>query len=330
MAFADLLLAIDAGGSSTRAVIVRADGAVLGHGRGGPGNHTLVAWDTIRGSYRDAVDGACSQAGVALSAVAMAAAGSAGVGPAGELGDAIEALLRELRVTVPALVTGDMVSALWGALPEPVGVVVCAGTGSVCFGRTASGASRQVGGWGPLMGDEGSAHAIGVQALQAVARAADGRGQPTTLCDILSRLLGVDGPVAIAMRVYGEPLGREQIAALAPHVASAAERGDAVSRRILRQAGQELGLAAVTAMQALALAHGAPRVAYSGAVFDAGALVLDAFGATVHQQVPAARICAPLLPPLGGVIRLGFERLGCACGPDVIERLQTELHEVGI
>jgi glucosamine kinase len=312
-----ILLAIDAGGTHTRCAIAASDGRLLGRGSGGPGNHILDGWQTARDSLASATAEAIASAGDPRLDAAVA--GSAGVGPNGEGREVVEALLAELLPGAERRrATGDMVAALWGALRTPEGVVVSAGTGSVCLGRNAAGAMRQVGGWGHLMGDEGSAYDIAIRALRAVARAEDGRAPATALRAALLRRAEVGSPIELALQVYGAPHGRERLAGLALAVAEAAGEGDATAREILRHAAEELACAAATAMRALALEEGV--VSYAGAVFAAGAAILEPFAGYIRQAAPRARVEPPFLPALGGALRLALRDTGDAERLDVLER----------
>ncbi|HUI25911.1 MAG TPA: BadF/BadG/BcrA/BcrD ATPase family protein [Candidatus Kryptonia bacterium] len=321
-----MILAIDAGGSSTRALLIRRDGRVLGRGRGGPGNHALCGWDVTERSIRDAVKQACEPA--AVDAVRCAVVGSAGVGSGGESGEMVVALLSELFPRARVSVTGDMVAAFWGALTSEHGVVVAAGTGSVCYGRNRAGESRQVGGWGHVMGDEGSAYDLAVRALRAGARATDGRGPRTALSERIAEALGVGDFVAVAFRVYGEPMAREAIARLATIVAEAAAAGDAVARALLDDAGRELGVAAVGALRALDLSEIATTVAYTGAVFDAGTMVVDAFKETIIAAAPRASVCPAEFPPVIGAFKLALRDLNTPFSAEVAAALRATMESV--
>jgi N-acetylglucosamine kinase-like BadF-type ATPase len=324
-------VAIDAGGTGTRCVVASNQGAVLGTGRGGPGNQILAGWETARASLAEATTAALHAAPVTADRVDVVVVGSSGVGANGQGGEFVRWLLAEIAPQLTqVVVTGDMVTALWGALQPPVGVVVCAGTGSVCFGRNADGRTCQVGGWGHILGDEGSAYDIATRALRAMARAADGRGSATALSDVLIAAVGERTAVDTALRIYSEPLSREHLAALAVQVVAAARAGDQTALGILQHAGDELGLAAVTALRALDLADRTTPVSFAGAVFEAGDLVIDAFRARVHAAAPHAEIRAPLLPPVGGAFCLGMERLGEPVDAAVLARLQAGLNGSGL
>jgi len=298
-----VLVALDAGGTRTRCVVASSAGAILGAGHGGPANHILSGWELARDSVATALGAAVRAAGARR--IDAAVAGSAGVGPNGEGREVVEALLAELLPGAARVrATGDMVAALWGALRTPVGVVCSAGTGSVCFARNAAGETRQVGGWGHLMGDEGSAYDIARSALLAVARATDGRAAPTALVSALLARSGSSTPIELALRIYGGDFGRERVAALAVEVAACARAGDETASAILRSAAAELALGTVTAARALALQR--PRVSWTGSVFEAGELVLEPFAAAVRAALPEAQLAPPFLPPLGGALRLAL------------------------
>jgi N-acetylglucosamine kinase len=325
-----IILAIDAGGSNTRCLLASAHGSVLGFGTGGPGNHILCGWEVAQASFKEATAQALRAAGTAAVVVDVAVAGSAGVGAKGEGRELVEWLLRDLVPQSTAVqAAGDMVTGFWGALRVPIGVVVTAGTGSVAFGRNARGTICQVGGWGPIMGDEGSAYDIATCGLRAMARATDGRGTPTALDTLLPAALGADTAIDAALRVYTEPVGREDIAALAVEVAAAATAGDRVATEILRRAGEELGLLAVTVLRTLALADEPVSVSFAGSVFQAGRLVYEPFVASLNARAPLARVEPPLLSPLGGAFRMGLEALGITHDDTVIERLRAELPRNG-
>lgn len=325
------IMAVDAGGTDTRCVVSSFDGQVLGYGSGGPGDHVLHGWQTVRNSIHQATSEALQSANLRGSNVEVVMAGSAGLSADAEGRETVEQLLVEL---VPGAArvraTGDMVTAFWGALRTPIGVVVSAGVGAVCFGRNVTGETCEVGGWGPVMGDEGSAHDIAVQAVRAVARAADGRGEPTVLSEILMESLHVANEVEMAARLFADSAEREKLAQLAPQVVAAAQRGDAVAMQILRYAAKELAIGALTALRHLSLLNTAASVSFSGSVFEAGRLIIDPFRRAIHDASPHSSIEAPLLPPIGGAFRLGLQAVGYTMDEPIIYRFARGLVEVGM
>lgn len=112
----------------------------------------------------------------------------------------IQDIIRAGGYTGPLQIVGDQVTALAGALGQPVGTVLIAGTGSICYARTADGREARSGGWGHLIDDEGSAYALGRDILRAVVRAADGRAPATALTELVAPAPGC------ARRAAGYPL----------------------------------------------------------------------------------------------------------------------------
>src|SRR5581483_5378036 len=124
--------------------------------------------------------------------------------------------------------------------PEGWGVALVAGTGSMAFARAPDGRTARAGGWGYLLGDEGSGYALALAALRAVVRDADGRGPATRLT---SRLLAHFGAVLaqdLVRLVYGGGVDRAALAAVAPYVLEAAAAGDEVAAEIMAGQAEEL------------------------------------------------------------------------------------------
>jgi N-acetylglucosamine kinase len=295
-----VVLAIDGGGTSTRSLAIDSSGMILGGGEGGPSNHILAPWDVVRASIEAAINGGVEQAGLTPDDVCCISLGTAGIGPNGEGKEVIEDLASEILPAEKVTATGDMVIAYHGAIMGDCGVVVNAGTGSVVYGVSPRGASRQVGGWGHVLGDEGSAYDIAVRALRAGARHFDGRGPFTTLVDRLPEALEVSDFIQVAFKIYGLEMSREDISALARVVGEEAKGGDAVSQQILRSAGEELALAVAVAIRELGLEEAAVPVSYIGSVFASGECIVRPFAEAVMMRCPRATVLPPKFPAVIG------------------------------
>jgi N-acetylglucosamine kinase-like BadF-type ATPase len=146
-------------------------------------------------------------------------------------------------------VTNDGELALSG-LDGAVGVALVAGTGSIAFGRNAVGEKARAGGWGHLIGDEGSGYMIGRRAMQAAARAADGRGPQTAILPAIMESWSLTRADGMIGRVYPDG-DKGLIAALSAIVFTAARAGDRVARRIVAQAATDLAFTAIAVGDAL-------------------------------------------------------------------------------
>ncbi|HEV7126059.1 MAG TPA: BadF/BadG/BcrA/BcrD ATPase family protein [Ktedonobacterales bacterium] len=242
-----LFLGVDGGGSKTLAIVVDAQGQERGRGLAGSGNYQAVGAARALRAVRDAVTVALTMAHGHRPCRA-AWLGLAGVDRARD----VALLLPRVRTLARTVrLTNDAELAL-GALPEQVGVALIAGTGSIALGRDARGRTARAGGWGHILGDEGSGYTMGRQALTAAVRAADGRAPATALLALILAHWQLRAASELIEQVYAHE-DKARIAALAPLVLQAARAGDPAAARIVRRAARELALAAGTASASLDL-----------------------------------------------------------------------------
>ncbi|MFL6131098.1 MAG: N-acetylglucosamine kinase [Mycobacteriales bacterium] len=269
------VVGVDAGGTGSRAVVVR-DGAVVERRDLGPLNVLLHA---------DAVD----RLAALLTDVQATAAG---LGLAGlRSSEHAEQLAAELaaRTRARIAVGDDTDAALAGAFRGEPGVVVIAGTGSGAAGRDAAGRQARVGGHGFLLGDEGGGYWIGREAVRAALRAQDGTGPATAL-----RAMTDEAFRSVEREVHERPTDRQLLARLVPGVALAARAGDGEAGRILAEAARHL-VELAEAVRARLGARDLP-VAGAGGIFRC-APVRAAFTAATGAVPPAE-------PPELGALRL--------------------------
>src|SRR5262249_6073644 len=136
-------------------------------------------------------------------------------------------ILGEILASDTTVITDDAVIALAGATAGEPGVIVIAGTGSIAFGRNASGKTARAGGWGYLFGDEGGAFYIVRQAVRAALRFEEGWGQATSLHRLLIDATATHDVNDLMHRFYTPEFPRPRAAALSTLVDQAAEQGDA-------------------------------------------------------------------------------------------------------
>jgi N-acetylglucosamine kinase-like BadF-type ATPase len=145
--------------------------------------------------------------------------------------------------------------------------VIISGTGSIAFGRTGRNQAARAGGWGHILGDEGSGYWIGRQALRAVARAADGRGPATALTHRVLNHFAVQQAADLIGEVYDRQLRHHTLAQLARVVQQARDEGDEVATQILEQAAHELVRAARSVVERLHMRDEAFSFVLAGGVF---------------------------------------------------------------
>lgn len=221
----------------------------------------------------------------------------------------------------------DAYVALEGGLSGAPGVLVVAGTGSNCFGRAADGAEARSGNWGPILGDEGSGHWLGLEAIRATARAHDGRGRPGPLSDAVLAWLGLDDPEELLRAVHVGGPSRADIAAFAPTLLRLAAEGDPVARDILARGCDELASCLqVVAVTLFPRADTVPVLVTGG--LGANPTWWDAFAAAASDRVPAIVWRTAQLPPVLGAGRLALTRAGVRVDAAVDRALRNAADEV--
>ena len=255
---------IDGGGTRTTLVLADDEGRELARRVGPAGlvdpRRPAATAEMLARLVRDALD----EAGLSDPPAALCA-GLAGVGNEDERQE-VEDALAASGVAERVQVSTDGAIALEGALAGGAGVLLIAGTGSVAYGRAEDGRVERCGGWGMVVGDEGSGWAIGRSGLAAALRAADGRGPQTRLLEVFLRELELDGPSAIPP--WAGRSEKADVAALTTHVVAAAEGGDAVARRVLEHEARELACHAVALARRLEPWTGEVPVVFHGGVLS--------------------------------------------------------------
>ena len=223
---ASLVIGIDGGASNTVALLAEAaSGRVLGRGSGGPSNIQAVGESAALRELNLAVGAAFKAAGLPRGSVAAAALGLAGIDLDGT--DVIRGWASLVNLAPKLSVANDATLLFAAGTPDGWGLAVIAGTGSIAFTLDPHGKTARAGGWGYLMGDEGSAFRLGLLGLRAACRAADNIGPPTKLLPALLAKLGTKDPRDFIPAVYRGKWDKAAIAGLAPVVLELATADDA-------------------------------------------------------------------------------------------------------
>ncbi len=251
----DLVLGIDGGGTQTQALLALRDtGEVIGRGVAGPSNIQAVGAETGLKAISNSIRNAFSDAGLPHGSVSAICMGLAGIDWDGGLNVILD-WASSNAVAGKVRVANDATLLLAAGTPDGWGLAVIAGTGAIAFVKDPTGKEGRCGGWGYLLGDEGSAYSIAIGALKAVCRSFDGVEQPTALTERVVREMKIASIPAIIEAVYRGSWDRTAIAGLAPAVLEIAGAGDAVAMAIAKSEADQLARTAVGAV----LAHGLPK-----------------------------------------------------------------------
>ncbi|GMV99113.1 MAG: hypothetical protein AMXMBFR84_02520 [Candidatus Hydrogenedentota bacterium] len=282
-----LILAVDGGGTATRAALYSSDGQLIAEVSGSASNPVTQGVDrsiaVIAGLCRQLLQ---DQSGE----VACLAAGLSGAGRSGLRGAVSRGLANALRLS-RVVVTDDLRPMLHANLGSRSGILVISGTGSSVLGQTSDGRVLTVGGRGTLFGDYGSAFHIAQIALRAAADALDGLEERTTLEDALlqaANLVRFDDFVD-----WTQKADKETVANLAQVVGDTASKGDVVAKRCVEQAADALARQAAAAAHRLGLSGGLVILCHGGC-FDYISGYFEAFetaairmhGSAIIQRSP--------------------------------------------
>ncbi len=291
-----LYLGVDGGGTKTNIALMNGAGDIVAEGSGGPSNPLRVGVETAVANITRAIDGACDSGSISRGDIVAATLGLAGVRRQDIRERVRESFATRYRLR-KTIVTTDADIALYGTTLGKAGLVVIAGTGSVCLGINDEGERFISGGWGPIAGDEGGGRGIAGEALHRVAKASDGRGELTKLSERAAEYFRASNVENLIGAIYAPRMDNSRIAGFARLVVETAKDGDKIAVEILKEAGRELGIAAVAVIRKLELAKRKIPIGCVGSVFNAGELLTGPMTEIIGRVAPNAYLMEPLMPP---------------------------------
>lgn len=312
---ADLVLAVDAGGTKTAACFAQSLGSgkfqVLGRGQSTSGNPLSAGFEAATRAIELAVGAARTDAQLPPTPASRAVLSVAGAAnPA--VAERIVKWAKDARIADRVAVISDILPILAAGSEDCCGIALISGTGSVAFGRAKDGRTTRCGGWGYLLGDEGSGYAIGRAALRlALAHLEAAAPSPTPLVETILREFPANAPAELAKLIYNNDSPRSAIASVAPLVTRLAESGDSEAGGILNIAAQDLAQLVARAAQLLDLEKEPFFLAASGGVL-AGSMMLREQLAMQFAHANLRATIRMVTNPLEGCLRLADTELGTA------------------
>jgi N-acetylglucosamine kinase-like BadF-type ATPase len=302
----DLVIGVDGGGTATVAWVAPLDDVtntvVLGRGEAGPGNPRAVGFEFAQFTIGFAIAQALADAGRSREPVAAVHMGLAGAGRDSEQRQMEQWACGKGQVAHQARVTSDAEPILAAGSTDQFGIALIGGTGSLAWGRNARGDVARTGGWGYLIGDEGSAYAIAVAAFRAAMQSADGRRPATRLLDVLQQEIGAAKPSDLIEILYDSEMTRDRIAGCAKAVFEVAD--DPAATAIIAAAADDLAIMVATLARRLELPANGYPLAIAGSLLlnqeSLRGMVLDRL--TAQQMAPVA--IAPVTDPVRGAVAL--------------------------
>lgn len=294
-------LGVDAGGTKTAYALIDAAGNILGIHRSGSVSHLANGIARATALLIEGMNGTLASGGVRAPDIAFAFLGLPAYGEDSVSTPLLDAMPSALVEPARYRCGNDMICSWAGSLAGADGISVVAGTGSIAYGEYAGRAAR-AGGWGELIGDEGSAYWIAREGMNLFSRMSDGRAPRGPLYCLVRQSLNLEVDLDLCARIYGEGAdSRGAFAQFAQVVHAGVQAGDQQALAIFHRAAQELAAIVVATRSALQ----APRdavipVSFSGGAFHGAPVLTSAFREALAGTGCAFEFRSPAYPPLIG------------------------------
>lgn len=307
----DLLCGIDGGGTTTKVVVCTSEGEIVYAFQTGTINHYGAGIAKARENF--AFIAACLNKNLG---------GLPGIIFTGNSALRIRAddiLVQNLTQGVfnPAKIIfhSDTYIALLGFTMGGPGAVLISGTGSMACGIDSAGNYHTAGGWGQVLGDEGSGYHMALQGMKAALHAYDGISEPTQLTQRLQKHFALNEVPDIIDRIYYPPVEKTVIAGFATEVESAANDGDRVAMGILDAEAEWLYKLALT----ISTKCGNSKLGFYGSVLNQSETVRS--GLSKRLEKSGIILEAPLFSPEIGAAIGAFKEAGISLTKNVTDNL---------
>jgi glucosamine kinase len=297
------VIGIDAGGTKTVCQLADGRGQVIAETRAGGANLQAMGELEVEKVLYQVMQDALGERAIVPAAICL---GIAGVDRPDDAA-AVRGIMRRIGFQARVLVVNDALVALEAGAPGQAGVVIISGTGSIAYGRNSAGDAARAGGWGYVLGDEGSGYWIGRAALRAVLREADQRGPETALTPLLLTYFGIAAAQGLLHEVYSGSLRPSAIGALAQSVEAAFREGDPAAIGILRGAAGELEESGLSVARRLGLIGERFTFVLSGGIFRAVPWLREELERRLPLAAPGSRTEFLTREPAAGAVALALQ-----------------------
>jgi glucosamine kinase len=300
---AGLLVGVDGGATKTVAAALDLESGDITVGHSGPSNPESVGTQSAANAVGAAIAAVLKGQNAPVVSTVLAVAG------VDTQAEQLQ-LISRIPLLAPdaSFVVNDVVGAWASASLASAGIVAISGTGSNAFGVNSAGESWRCGGWGHILGDEGSGYWLGLHAIRAALACRDGRASWTTILPRLMKFFDIRSAEDIKPVVYRH-FDKAQIAAFAEQVADCAREGDAAACELFRRAASDLA-AQVSAVYARLGFSTTAEVTLVGSTFRAGEVFMSWLRKELGHVTGSSGFSEPKLPPVGGSLWLAARAAG--------------------
>ena len=313
-----LFIGVDGGGTESLGILTNENGIVLETAKVGASNYQAVGAE----KFKMELEKLFIRLGVDLTGKDKKVEGIfLGLAGAGRESDKqeIRDIFKNASYVNQLEVNSDAMIALAGAFSGAPGIIIIAGTGAICFGKSADGTVVRSGGWGYLLGDEGSGFFVGQQAIIAALKDLDGRGKKTRLRAAIEKKFNLKQIDLIIPKIYKGEIDRPTIASIGPIVFELAADNDLIAAELVRRTGNEQGKMARAVAEKLNLSNKKIQVALIGGVFNQRDVLENEITKELAELSEDIEIGEPQNPPVIGAAILAMKNAGLALSETILK-----------
>jgi N-acetylglucosamine kinase-like BadF-type ATPase len=297
----EYVIGIDGGGTKTVLKISDLDRNLIGTYEGGPCNLNSSSVENVEKMLKELIMSSVKDSMISIKDCRGICIGTAGAGREREK-SIIQNIIQDTGYSERLIVTDDAVTALYGGCGKGEGIILISGTGSICFGINASGEKCRVGGWGHLIGDEGSAYDIAVRILNSVMKSYDGREGETVLKELVLKRLKLDKVEDLIEYVYRKGKIKNDIADLALILSEACSKGDRIAIKIEEEAAVDLFNHVKVVVEKLKLQDKETNLVTNGGVINKNSHIRSQFEGLVNKSFPNINVLRPQADAAWGAV----------------------------
>lgn len=317
------ILGVDGGGSKTYSVITNENGEKLGEGIADGANYQMIGLEKGLAHIRQSIEAALTQAGLSYEQISFAQFALAGADREIDFSNLTPALA-ELPLHQWDLVC-DTLAGLRIGSPENIGVVLVCGSGTNAVGKDESGRMVQIGGFGYLYGDAAGGSYMAQETFRAAVRSWESRESPSILVDLVPQYYGYKDMKSLWNDFLDQQIQRVS-SDLTVVLHKAADQGDHLAIKIMKDTGVELGLAANSVIKRLnGLEKKNIPIVLIGTIFQRGKSrhLIDSLLETIKKQHDKVQLIIPEMEPVYGAILLAMDQLNIKVKSETYELFNT-------
>ncbi|MCR2044507.1 N-acetylglucosamine kinase [Anaerosalibacter massiliensis] len=299
------IIGIDGGGTKTIGYLSDYNGNILAAAKSDTSNYLSAGIEKAKESLDNVIKSLCSYDNITKDDIGLISLGLAGAGRKRDR-EVIETILKDLGINCKKIINNDAYIALVGAHGKSQGVITISGTGSITLGLNKKREMFRTGGWGHILGDEGSGYYFGKEGLVAVMKSYDGREKGTLITNKVLNYLNFTTVDEIVQYVYSNINNKTKISGLSRLVIEAAEENDEVARKIINKGVHELVSMIITVVDKM----GEPEnIALTGGIFDNSNLIKDKVNIILEEKFQLNVVDRKYSSVIGALI-IGWENEG--------------------